>query len=392
MSEGGGNLDADLEPWIDRVLLAKAANAFRAERAKASEAGAPRDRNRSGATPTAIAAAPSRETRPRLRLTMYDEIDDAPRKSWLVERFLGAGELSCFFGAPGAGKSVLVGDLGAHVAAGRPWFGRRVERGGVLYVAAERAGVVKRRLAAFRRHHGLDDLPLAVIEGPADLRNSPSDAALIASYADQLADRTGMPTRFIIAETVSRLLAGGDENSPRDMGALIGNLSRLQEASDHVLTVHHIPADGTQRLRGHGALLGACDVTVRVEKATGHRTATTDKVNDGDEGESVYFDFESVDLHHDADTGITTTAPVVVPREAPAIGASGKPRLTPDQQTMFSILYDAGTRGLLLEDWNEQSRAVGIGTTRKAKLYDIRSALLKKGLICEGVNGWVAKR
>ena len=34
-------------------------------------------------------------------------------------------EFSCYFGEPSAGKSVLVGDLLMHVAAGEPWFGRR---------------------------------------------------------------------------------------------------------------------------------------------------------------------------------------------------------------------------------------------------------------------------
>jgi hypothetical protein len=43
---------------------------------------------------------------------------------------------------------------------------------------------------------------------------------------------------------------------------------------------------------------------------------------------------------------------------------------------MFTILYDAGERGLSTEAWNERAREAGIGTKRKADLYDIRAALV----------------
>jgi len=50
--------------------------------------------------------------------------------------------------------------------------------------------------------------------------------------------------------------------------------------------------------------------------------------------------------------------------------------LSRNQQTMFTILYDAGERGLSTEAWNERAREAGIGTKRKADLYDIRAALV----------------
>jgi AAA domain-containing protein len=68
--------------------------------------------------------------RGQLSFTLYRDIELEPRKLWLVYDYLGAGELSCIFGPPGSGKSVLAGDLAAHVAAGRFWFGRRVQQGG----------------------------------------------------------------------------------------------------------------------------------------------------------------------------------------------------------------------------------------------------------------------
>lgn len=40
-----------------------------------------------------------------LSFTLFRDIEPEPRKDWLVQDFLGAGELSCFYGQPGAGKS-----------------------------------------------------------------------------------------------------------------------------------------------------------------------------------------------------------------------------------------------------------------------------------------------
>jgi len=279
--------------------------------------------------------------KPRLDFTMYADIDLAIRKRWLVNAMLGAGELSCFFGPPGSGKSVLIGDLGAHVAAGRAWHGKRVDGGGVLYVAAERADLVKRRLAAFRSHHGIDSLPLAVVSGPVDLRNNQSDARLIVDYARKLEDQCTVSTRLVIVDTVSRALAGGDENSSKDMGALIGNLSLIQTSTGaHVAALHHIPADGTKRLRGHGALLGACDTTIRVEKVGSFRAATTDKANDGPEGEQIVFDLESVELHHDTETSITTDAPVVIPHDGDLPHQPARRKLSDRQKLALDALTE----------------------------------------------------
>jgi hypothetical protein len=237
--------------------------------------------------------------KPPLSFTFYRDIDPRPRKDWLIQNFIGQGELSCLYGHPGSSKSTIAGDLACHIAAKMNWFGRYTSQGGVLYVAAERVAVVKRRLAAFRKHHDLDDIPLAVVGGPADLRTSPAHAKLIVEYAARLEIDAKLPTVLIIIETINRVLAGGDENSSKDMGQLVRNLTDIQERTGaHILTVHHMPVDG-ERMRGHGSLLGACDVTVRAEKRSAMFTATIEKSNDGPTGERVAFTLKSVDLHHD---------------------------------------------------------------------------------------------
>lgn len=239
------------------------------------------------------------------KFLLYREMDATSRKDWLVHGLLGAGDASAFYGIPGRGKSVLIEDLALHIAAGREWHGRRVKQGAVLYVALERKKPVERRAIAFRARHAIADIPFALVGGVFDLRTPQAVASLVEVVRNVEAE-TGENVVLIVIDTISRALSGGDENSPKDMGAIVAATSRLQaETKAHVLWVHHMPQDGAERLRGHGALLGAMDTTVHVQ-AGDVKTASVVKANDSEEGECVAFTLESVTI------GPETTAPVVV--------------------------------------------------------------------------------
>jgi hypothetical protein len=169
------------------------------------------------------------------------------------------------------------------------------------------------------------------------------------------------------------------------MGALVTTTARLQEATKaHVLLVHHIPHDG-ERMRGHGALLGAVDTTVAVVNTGSIRTAKVVKANDGEEGEGISFAVEGVEISPDG-----TTAAVAVPADKPTPIAA-EPKLTPNQRTMFTLLHEAGAAGLLTEEWNEKGRVAGIGVKRRADLVDIRTGLKTKGRIREMGDRWTVR-
>ena len=88
------------------------------------------------------------------------------------------------------------------------------------------------------------------------------DADRIIATAKALARATGLPVVWIIIDTLNRALAGGDENSSKDMGAVISAVDRIQRATGaHCSLIHHVPVDRTDRMRGHGSVLGAVDLT-----------------------------------------------------------------------------------------------------------------------------------
>lgn len=332
---------------------------------------------------------PSRKvgSTPARPFVMYSDIDEAASsKSWLVHDMLGCGELSAVYGPPGCGKGVGVEDMALHIAAGIAWHGRPVTRGAVVYIALERKKLVERRALAFRKKHGLQDLPFAIAGGVYDFR-SPVTAQQITDICRQVEELTGEPVVLVIVDTVSRALAGGDENSPRDMGALVTTTALIQEQTQaHVLLVHHIPHD-SDRLRGHGSLLGAVDTTLSVANNGGIRSFKVVKANDSEEGEAISFTIDGIQIGTDG-----TTAPVAVQSEKPPpqAGRASGPRLTPNQRTMLMILGEAGAAGLSVDEWTARTKEAGIGERRRADITEARLGLKAKGLVRDYMDRWHA--
>jgi AAA domain len=314
-----------------------------------------------------------------LPFTLFDDIR-ATSKEWLVQDFIGVGETSCWYGSPGEGKSVLVEDHALHVAAGMQWLDRKVKQGAVLYIALERAQLVKRRAVAFRLKYEVKGLPFAVLSGVLDFRDQRTATNILETIAE-FEKATGQKVILIVIDTVSRALCGGDENSPKDMGALVGNLGRIQEATGaHIALLHHVPHEA-DRMRGHGSLFGAVDTTVHIVKGVATRSGTVVKDNDGSDGQRVDFILESVEISRDPDTGQETTAPVVlrVTQATVAAEASGKQKLN-DNQLRFIQLLQRAIREKPAEA-KEMPKAAGTfaGTTRTA----LKKYLLDAGWLRE---------
>jgi hypothetical protein len=279
------------------------------------------------------------------RFVLYREVALRARRSkdWLVAGLLGAGEASAFFGAPGDGKSVLVEDLGVHVAANKLWHGRKVKSGSVIYFALERKALVERRLLAFQLEHDIRDIPFVVCGGGGTLDFREAGVCKrIIEVINATEAETGDKVVLIIIDTLSRALSGADENSSKEMGAVVRATSILQEdGARHILWVHHVP-HGVDRLRGHGSLEAAIDTAIHVthDQGSNIRRATVTKSNDSEEGEQIAFTLKSVPIGSN-DQGEITTAPVVVPIES-------APKPTPKAKTksfatLRKIILDLAT-------------------------------------------------
>ncbi len=332
----------------------------------------PYDTQGSAIGSTAAGAKPAR-TSP-FRLTLFSDIALDHQKEWLIEDMLGAGETSCWYGYPGSAKSALAGAAAAHVAAGKPWFGRSVQKGAVLYIAAERAGLVKRRFAAWRKHHDLDDIPLGVLDGGAfDLFTSSEHADEVIRHGLELAEKCGSPVGWVIIDTKTRVMAGGDPNSDADIMGLLTNIRHIQHGlgEPHVTLIDHVPHSAPERMKGSGDLGAYIDASFLIKKEGEARIMTlgSKEPNDGPETLMIRFALQSVAVGA-ADDANPTTAPVVVEGDPPE--SVPKQRLTPGGQIVYAAyrrLLDVGmtvsgvrpgTRAVTLAALQDQALAEGL--------------------------------
>jgi hypothetical protein len=170
------------------------------------------------------------------------------------------------------------------------------------------------------------------------------------------------------------------------MSAYVRAADAIRDALEcAVVIVHHCGIEGT-RPRGHTSLSGALDAQIAVWRdAEDNVVSELELAKDGPQGDKIVSRLEVVNVGVDED-GDNVTSCVVVEGTAVKHSAQAGPRLTPNQQTMLSILREGGP--LTSEQWNEKGRAAGIGTKRKATLYDAQVALRSKGLVHQSELGF----
>lgn len=247
----------------------------------------------------------------KLTFTWFDDIGTEAKKETVVKGMLTAGEFTMISGLPGTGKSVIVTDLACHIAAGMPWMGKKVKQGLVVYVAAERKKLTERRMLAFRKKHGVKDLPLLVLGGLIDMTTGTLHATAIAMAVKKAAEITGQPCVWIIVDTLTRTFGPGDQHQSKDMAKYVRSCDTIvAETGSHLTVVHHTAWSGE---RGKGAidLDGAVDASFMVKKNAADHVLECDGTNDGEEGVICNFRMESVNVGTDED-GEPITAPVVV--------------------------------------------------------------------------------
>ena len=182
-----------------------------------------------------------------------------------VEGLLTEGALSVVYGPSNVGKSFFALDLASCVAASIPFADREVEGGSVLYVALEGSHGAKNRVSVLKRM-GRDLSNLAFTFAPISLYEE-GGASFVIEISSEIEELLGKPVKMIIIDTLSRAMAGGDENSPVDMTTAIQNIDRIRQRTDcHVMVIHHSGKDASKGARGHSSLRAATDTEIEIEK------------------------------------------------------------------------------------------------------------------------------
>lgn len=298
------------------------------------------------------ATAPRKAYDGPLPLVWFKDIEANTETSDFVEGLLCDGQMSVVYGESNCGKTFFISDLGLHVAWGKSWRGREVERGGVIYVALEGGYGIKNRIAAFKAHYGLEDteLPFAVVPCSINLLNPDADTDRLIALIQSAAEEIGIPVRLIVIDTLSRALAGGNENAPDDMGALVINADRIrQQTSAHLCFIHHSGKDTAKGARGHSLLRAATDTEIEVSRDTDAKisVAKATKQRELDIDGEFAFELHVIELGKNK-RGKPVTSCIVKATE----GILGRrQKLTPNQRQALDILRNCIIdRGRILEN------------------------------------------
>ena len=256
--------------------------------------------------------APLKEAR-AADLEWFDDIQPALTDTYLIKGLLAAGAMSVIYGPSNSGKTFLALDIAFHIAWGAQWRDRRVVQGPVLYLAAEGGRGVLNRVTALKLKHGAANIPLAVKRAGLDLLHDQADLQHIADLAALVQARVPGAPLVIVIDTLSRIMAGGDENSAADMTALIRNIDAIRELTGaHVILVHHTGKDTAKGARGHSSLRAATDTEIEVANDNGARAAVVTKQRDYQGGETFAFGLERISIGFDQDGEEVTSCVVEV--------------------------------------------------------------------------------
>jgi hypothetical protein len=227
----------------------------------------------------------------------------------LVEGLLTLNSESWLIARPGSFKTFVALDVAAHVAAGKPWMGRAVAQGPVLYLVAEGVGGMGQRVQAWEQRNG-EMTDVYFLPMPVQVAREDHWAALVEAC------RRLRPVLTVL-DTQARITVGLNENDNSEMGQLIDAIGQLRRATGGcVLVVHHLGRNG-QDARGASAIDAAQDTELRLTRTAEQRVVLeTDKQRHLPDDVRVELELFDCVLD-DGGTSLVVGAPLGVLREKP---------------------------------------------------------------------------
>lgn len=303
------------------------------------------------ASTSAAVTAPN--THDRIKLLSIKEaraLAASHSRRYLIKGLLDQGAMTILYGPSNVGKTFVAMDIAFHIAAGMPYAGMRTHQTPVVYIAAEGGRGAADRLEALIRKYGHEDAPFFLILYSVDLLHKDADLPSLVAAINAACPNPGL----IVVDTLSRAIAGGDENSSTDMGALVANLDALRsKTSAHCLVVHHSGKDAAKGARGHSLLRAATDTEIEI--ADGCIKVTKQRDMDGNFVSNFKLDIWQLRTDADGDPITSCTVAMVAAGEAEPVETA-----TPAEREVLDVIH-------LLIDVSDGAKG--------AKMKDILSAL-----------------
>lgn len=288
----------------------------------------------------------------------FEDLDlPGPEHGYVIDGWITTGDKSVIGGASLSGKSFLAIHMAMCIATGRDFYGCKVMRPGlVIYQAGEGGRGIKKRFRAWRDTFGAEGhrTPIYIQTSRIDIHAADGDIAAYIEEVKAISRHYNMPVVALFVDTLAKASGAADENSSRDMGAVMGNIDKIADALPgcHVSLVHHLNAGGT-KLRGHTSVYAGVDQVILVAKEedengvkTKISTAKLDKQKDDEDGATIRFEIVQIEIGHRPADGKPITSCVTLPagQAVEARSSARKERtasLTDDQANIYTALQDA---------------------------------------------------
>ena len=185
--------------------------------------------------------------------------------SYLIHRVIPENGLVYLVAEPFSKKTFVAIHMACCIQTGKPFFGKPVKQGNVVYVAAEGQSGIQKRVAAWQKVQGTEvpEEKFSVIPSAINLADRTKQTELFNALTELEKFLGSMD--FIVIDTLSRCLLG-DENSAKEMTAFVDACSQLiKNFKCSVLVVHHTAKSGTGGIRGHSSFDGAADLGLAIK-------------------------------------------------------------------------------------------------------------------------------
>lgn len=286
-------------------------------------------------------------------LVVKDAIRFAADHEWLVDDLIELHGTASFSGNSQSGKTFQVIELAFCVATGRPYWGRAVKKGLVVYQVGEGEEGFMKRLAGYFKDRGIDDmsdLPIVILPKKINLFQADDDANNLIAEVKAWEEFYGIPLRLVVIDTFNKATRGANEISGQDIGKINERLERIQsECRCCVAVVDHLSKGGT--VRGHGSKTGDITNMILVEKderkvdnnGRSIRRMKLDKNKDGENGGVIQFVLRQVVVGF-KDDGKAITTCVVEPPDGNDEELERSGRLPLNQSLILQTIRDVIAR------------------------------------------------
>lgn len=258
------------------------------------------------------------------------ELKNLPKVSWIIPKQIQAYGLNVIYGMSGLGKSFLALNYALQVSQTNP----------VIYMAGEGVYGYENRIKAWEIHNKKNRANLYICTGAVSLLDEDD-------FQTFLQQSEPIKPVMVIVDTLSRSMAGADENSTRDMGLFIRACDQIKNhLGCAVVLVHHVSnKSATNTERGSSALRGAADVMIRVSGVGDDIAVEFSKVKDESPLPEAFYRLVKVNWME----GDSENASLVFVESERVIQTQEDP-LTNNQQKILRVLSEVFQMGATVAD------------------------------------------